>query len=355
MRWSELALAVVPRQTLIAVEVANGESTTHGLAALTYYVDPAESSADGRLDTPLSEWLGATVQGLPRQATATINPYDPRAKPLYATVELAILDALGRDTGLPVAAFLGGVCRTQLPAYASLPSFATPTEAVACAAEATAAGFGAVKFHASGSVDVDLATIREARRRLGPSIQLMWDASRAYELYSAVLVAGALAEADFLWFEAPLDDDSTAALTSLARRTPVPLVPDGMEQRSASEWARGVTDGIWGALRLDVTRSSGIASALQLLRLSETLGAPCEIQSYGFPLSQYSNLQLMLVTHSCRFFEAPFPPESLADDLTAAPAVVDGFVSTPANAGLGHAVDANLLADHCAPLARVAL
>lgn len=355
MRWSELALAVIPRQTLISVEVSNGESDTCGVAALTYYVDPAESSADGRLDTPLADWLGASVQGVPRQAGEASNPYDPRAKPLNATVELAVLDALGRETGLPVAAFLGGVCRTQLDAYASLPSFATPAEAVECAADAVAAGFRAVKFHASGSVDVDLATIAEARHRLGSSIHLMWDASCAYELYSAVLVANALSEADFLWFEAPLDDDSTAALSSLARRTPVPLVPDGMAQRSASDWARGVRDGIWGALRLDVTRASGIASALQLLHLSETLGAPCEIQSYGFPLSQYSNLQLMLVTHACRFFEAPFPPQSLADDLTAAPPVVDGVVSTPTRPGLGHDIDASVLTDSCEPLAQVSL
>lgn len=325
------------------------------MAALTYYVGPAESAADGRLDTPLAEWLGATVQGLPRQAAEASNPYDPRSKPLNATVELAVLDALGRETGLPVGAFLGGVCRTQLEAYASLPSFGSPAEAVECAADAVAVGFRAVKFHASGSVDIDVATIAEARGRLGDSIQLIWDASCAYELYSAVLVGSALADADFLWFEAPLDDDSTAALTSLARRTPVPLVPDGMEQRSAADWGRGVTDGVWGALRLDVTRATGVASALRLLRLAETLGAPCEIQSYGFPLSQYSNLQLMLVTRACRFFEAPFPAGGLADDLTVAPEVVDGFAFAPTRSGLGHDVGLDMLTDRCTRLAHVSL
>ena len=354
MRWSELAPAVVPRQTLISAEISSGERTTCGVAGLTYYVDPVQGSADGRLETPLSDWLGAPVQGVPRQG-ATANPYDPRVKPLSAAVELAVLDALGRDTDLPVAAFFGGVCRTRLEAYASLPSFATPEEAVDCAADAATAGFRAVKFHASGAVDVDIPTIREARRRLGASIKLMWDASCAYELYSAVLIGNALSEADFLWFEAPLGDDSTAALTWLARRTSVPLVPDGMHLRSASDWARGISDGIWGALRLDVTRDSGITSALQLLRLAETLGAPCEIQSYGFPLSQYSNLQLMLATHACRFFEAPFPADALADELTTGPTVADGFVSPPTRPGLGHDVDAGVLAERCTRLAQASL
>ncbi len=355
MRWSEQGAAAAPRQTLVSVEVSGPHGTSAGVAGLTYYAHPAELPPESRLEPALSAWLGAAAQGVPRHGTKTVNRYEPRADAVDAPVELAVLDALGRATGLPAAAFMGGVCRTQLAAYASLPSFPTPAEAVECAADAIEAGFGTVKFHAAGDVDVDLATIGEARRRLGPPIDLIWDASRAYDLYSAVLVADALAEADFLWFEAPLDDDSTAALASLARHTRVPLVPDGMEQRSASEWAHGVSDGIWGALRLDVTRAAGVAAALRLLRLAEALGAPCEIQSYGFPVSQYSNLQLMLTTQACRFFEAPFPAGNLADDLASAPPLVEGFVRSPARPGLGHDIDVEILTERCTVLARASL
>ncbi|MDQ4082126.1 MAG: hypothetical protein M3123_04460 [Actinomycetota bacterium] len=346
---------MVPKQTLISVEISDGETASVGVASLTYYVEPGDAAHDPRLDASLSEWLGASVWGRNSGSTEGSNPYDPAAKPLRAAVELAALDALGRETRLPVAAFLGGLSRTRVEAYASLPSFGRPEDAVACAGAAVGSGFRAVKFHASGSVEADVETIVSARRELGSAIGLMWDASCAYELYSAVLIGNALAEADFLWFEAPLADDSTESLRSLAGRISVPLVPDGLVQRSAADWARDVRDGVWGALRLDVTRTPGISSALRLLRVAETLGLPCEIQSFGFPVSQYSNLQLMLTTHACRFFEAPFPPSDFEDGIANAPALRDGFVAAPDALGLGHDVSLEKLAESCRELVTLSL
>jgi L-alanine-DL-glutamate epimerase-like enolase superfamily enzyme len=270
-------------------------------------------------------------------------------------IELAVLDALGKTTRLPAAAFLGGLRRSSVEAYASLPSFGEPDAAVTCAGAAVEAGFRAVKFHASGLLDADIETIEAARRALGPSVGLMWDASCAYDLYTAVAVGAALAEARFLWFEAPLADEATEALRSLAARTTVPLVPDGLVQRPSAEWARDVRDGVWGALRLDVTRAPDLAAALRLLHLSETLGLPCEVQSFGFPLGQYANLQLALTTTACRFFEAPFPPDDFLDDVAAPPTVADGFVYAPEAPGLGSAVDVDELVARLAPIAAVSL
>jgi len=340
---------------MISVEVSGGEDAAIGIASLTSYVEPGGPGRDAGLETRLSQWLGAAVQGVPSGPAHGANPYDPVDEPLRATVELAVLDALGRDTRLPAAAFFGGLRRTSIQAYASLPSFDRPDSAVACAVAAVAAGFKAVKFHASGLVEEDLQTIASARHELGPTIRLMWDASCAYELHSAVLIGRALAHAQFLWFEAPLADDSTEGLRSLARHGSVPLVPDGLVQRPSADWARDVRDGVWGALRLDVTRSPGVSSALRLLRLSEALGLPCEIQSFGFALGQYANLQLMLATHACQFFEAPFPASSFEDEVATAPPIVDGIVTAPEAPGLGHEVDADQLADRCRPLARLSL
>jgi L-alanine-DL-glutamate epimerase-like enolase superfamily enzyme len=355
MRWSEVAPAAVPRQTLVSVGLSNGKGITTGVASVTHYAADANRAVeDGCAEASFSAWLGAPIWCLPADPSAA-NPYDPAEKPLRAAIELAVLDALGRLTGLPAAAFLGGIRQTRIEAYASLPSFPDAEAAVECACSAVDAGFRAVKFHASGIVDVDVETIAAARRTLGRSIALMWDASCAYELYTAVVVGHALAEAEFLWFEAPLTDDSTEALRSLASRVRVALVPDGLVQRSSADWARDVRDGAWAALRLDITRAPDVGSALRLLRLSETLGLPCEVQSYGFPLSQYSNLQLMLTTHACRFFEVPFPLDDFEDGIAAAPEIVDGFVHAPERPGLGHCVEAQELADRFKPIAHVSL
>ncbi len=342
----------MPRQTVVSVEVSGPEGGTTGVASLTSYV--SRDAADAGQRASLEGWLGAPVAGVPTEREDP-NPYDPGATALAAVVQLAALDALGRSTRLAAAAFLGGGRRARLEAYASLPSFADPEDAVACASAALEAGFGFVKFHASGWHDVDVETIAAARRTLGASTGLMWDASCAYDLYTAVAVGSALARAGFLWFEAPLADDATEALRSVAARTTVPLVPDGLVQRSPADWARDVRDGIWGALRLDVTRVPDVAVAVRLVRLSEALGVPCEVQSFGFPLGQYANLQLALTTPACRFFEAPFPPDAFVDDVAAPPAVADGFVYAPEAAGLGHAADVGELARQRTPIVEASL
>ena len=353
LRWSEVAPPAVPRQTVVSVDVSGLDGVTSGVASLTSYVSPDAPEA-GEPAGSLGGWLGAPVAGIPSEL-ADSSPYDPGGRPLAAVVQLAALDALGRSTGLAAAAFLGGARRARLEAYASLPSFADPEDAVACASRAVEAGFRAVKFHASGLREVDLETIAVARRTLGGSTGLMWDASCAYDLYTAVAVGVALADAAFLWFEAPLADDSTDALRLLATRTTVPLVPDGLVQRSPADWAGDVRDGIWGVLRLDATRVPDVGTALRLVRLSESLGVPCEIQSFGFPLGQYANLQLALTTSACRFFEAPFPPDDFLDDIAVPPTVADGFVYAPEAPGLGSAVDVDELAARLAPIAEVSL
>ena len=353
VRWSEVAPPTVPRQTVVSVEVSGPDGATTGVASLTSYVSPDAEEARAQA-TSLEGWLGAPADGLPTERDDA-NPYDPGERLLAAVVQLAALDALGRSTGLAAAAFLGGARRARLAAYASLPSFADPEDAVACASAARDASFRFVKFHASGWRDVDLETIAAARQTLGASAGLMWDASCAYDLYTALAVGAALADAAFLWFEAPLVDDSTEALRSLAMRTSVPLVPDGLVQRSPADWARDVRDGIWGALRLDVTRVPDVAAALRLVRLSEAVGIPCEIQSFGFPLGQYANLQLALTTPACRFFEAPFPPDDFLDEVAAPPPVADGFVYAPEAPGLGHAADVGELERRLVPIVEASL
>ena len=352
VRWSEVAPAVIPKQTLVSVEISDGETSEIGVAGVTHYLT-AQDEPELPSERRLSAWLDVPIRGPVERRADDDNPYEPAVPPLGAVVELAALDALGRQTDLPAGAFLGGVSRAKIPAYASLPSFSGPDAAIERAVAAVGAGFTAIKFHASGALDLDLRTISSARDELGPSIRLMWDASRAYDLHSALLVGIALVREGFLWFEAPLAHDSAGALRHLAGRIQIPLVPDGMAHRSEGDWGRDLADGAWGALRPDITRAPTIGSALRLVRLAESFGFPCEIQSFGFALTQYANLQLMLTTRACRFFEAPFPASDCEDGLVNAPAIDGGFVTASAATGLGAEIEFEDLSQGCRLLVRV--
>ena len=349
VRWSEVAPPVVPMQTAITTEITDGARSSFGLAALTSYRQPGSEDLGALAADSLEQWLGLD----PSAIWLPENPYEPGSGELRAVAELAVLDALGHFTRLPAAAFLGLTARSRLPVYASLPSFPEPSAAVACAVQAAEDGFQAVKFHASGLMEVDLETIVLARATLGPTAVLLWDASCAYDLPSAIAVGRALERQGFTWFEAPMADGLGSALLRLARETRVSLVPDGTDSRPAADWVRDLGDGIWGALRVDVTRSRTVGDAARLVRVAEALGYPCEIQSFGFPLAQLANLQLMLTTTACTYFEVPFPRDQLDDMVVAAPEITDGYVSAPKGPGLGHSVTQDEVERRFIPLASV--
>jgi L-alanine-DL-glutamate epimerase-like enolase superfamily enzyme len=337
--WSELDPPMLPVQTVVTVEISYAESVIEGVAGLTRYLELQRASAGSSStdEESLADWTGVEAATFGTRLRRS-NPYDPVAGSLFVVVQLAIADALGKLSDLPASVYFGGACRSSVAAYASLPSFSHPEEAVDCALSAYGEGFTAIKFHASGLVDTDVETIAAARSRLGPNVALLWDANCSYELESALTVAEALVSSNFLWFEAPFADDQGALLRRLRARNGVALLPDGMSRRSVDDWLRDINEGIWDDLRFDVTYAPTLAHALRLLRLAEVLGVHCEIQSFGFPLTQYANLQLMLATPTCRFFEAPYPAVDLSDELAEPPPIVDGRVHAPTEPGLGHTV-----------------
>src|SRR5262245_17301491 len=254
----------------------------HGIAGVTRYLEPSRAEAGLPAIAQLEEWLGADPAALALHRPELPNQYDPAADWTRVLVELAALDALGQVAGLAASAFLGGAQRDRVPAYASLPSFTDPHQAVDVAMHAVSEGFRAVKFHGSGIAELDKETVALSRAKLGAGAILMWDGSCAYDLTDAIMVGRALERHDYLWFEAPMPDSARSALRILARSCSVPLVPDGMADRAPSDWARDLSEGMWGALRLDVTHSRTLAHAQRIVRLAESVGLPCEIQSFGY-------------------------------------------------------------------------
>jgi L-alanine-DL-glutamate epimerase-like enolase superfamily enzyme len=355
--WSELSPPVRPEQLLVVVEIERDAERAVGIAAATRYLSSAERLP---VAEPAAAALAAHLGQVPVPWVAAGGPprnrYEPSAPGLDVLIELASLDAAGRLTGLPVTAFLGGAARADVPAYASLPSFTDPSEAVACAGAAVEAGFTAIKFHAAGDATVDEATILLSRARLGGSVDLLWDGSCAYDLYDALRVGKALDGAGFLWFEGPLSDDAGPVLDQLARQLRIPLLPDATAtHRSPGDWVRDLATGRWDGLRLDVTRVRRVVEAVQLVRAAEAHGMPCEIQSFGYGLAQIANLTLMLTSQACRYFEAPFPSGDLADGLVEPLRPVHGRVSLPEPVGLGHRLSLPTVAARCQAIAETGL
>jgi len=153
-----------------------------------------------------------------------------------AAVDIALWDTAAKLAGLPLARMLGGVRRTEIPAYLSGLPKPTLAERVALAEEWAARGFTAFKFAAAVSEEGELAELAALRSALGPEAGIGIDLHWRYTAAEAVRLAHRLAPLDPLFIEAPVAPEDAHGLRAVAAASPVPVAA-GEEWFSAHEVA----------------------------------------------------------------------------------------------------------------------
>ena len=114
----------------------------------------------------------------------------------YAALDMAILDCIGKDSGLPLYALLGGKCRagagfvayeyTVDPSEGIKPSDVPDRMAEKMAAALASTGSNFVEFKVGVyPVATDIDTIAAVRDRLGPHISIGVDANMAWDFDTA--------------------------------------------------------------------------------------------------------------------------------------------------------------------------
>jgi glucarate dehydratase len=152
---------------------------------------------------------------------------------VFSTIEVALLDLIGKATGRSVTDLLGGPARRRVPCSAYLfykeagdddwGQALTPEELVK-QAERFAERFGMSVFKVKGGVlepDAEIATVKLLRQRFGPRAKLRIDPNAAWSVETSIRVAEQLRETDVEYLE-----DPTAGIENMAqvaRHTPIPL------------------------------------------------------------------------------------------------------------------------------------
>ncbi len=318
---------------------------------------PAESTNEGRSQTHF----------VPGE-----NPLDIGAR-LYAALEIASLDLVGKAVGIPVCDLLGGRARDEVPfcAYAFYKHAGgggeaddaredrygealTPPALVRQVERMIAEyGYEEVKLKA-GVLDpeLEIETIRQLRAALGPAVPLRLDPNCAWSVETSVrlgkALAGELAGGGYL-------EDPTAGLAGMAevRRR---LLAEGVPAPLASNVAvTGFAD-----IPESIPRD-----AVQIvlcdphywggIRQVQHLGKICRV--FGLGLSMHSNthlgVSLMAMTHAAAATphlsyacDTHYPWQAEEDEVVAGGRVpiVKGRVRIPDKPGLGVELDYDRLA-----------
>lgn len=180
------------------------------------------TAASRALDRAREALLGTTVRlgsdddpldVVAEIAARALAPVDSPAARL--ALETALLDALGRATGRPLASLLGAPPGAEVEISALL---GDPCESGAIDRAVALAASGArtikLKLGASG-VDADGRAVRALRAALGPAITLIGDANGAWDLEEARVATSRLAASDVALVEQPVAPELFARLGAL--------------------------------------------------------------------------------------------------------------------------------------------
>lgn len=257
----------------------------------------------------------------------------------HGAFDNCLWDIAGKAAGLPVAELIGRV-RDACPAYYNYGGSSVEA-AIDDARQAMARGFSALKDHFSGPGPENESWFAAVRGELGDDVDLLHDAASCdYGYDEALLVAEALHDLRFGWFEEPLDDRNLLGLQRLCAETQVPILACETLMNdvdlSAAWLLAGATD------KLRVNGRIGTTAYLQLAQLAQQRGTTVEPNGPG-GLFGHVHAHLCCAVENTAYYE--YFPGGSRDEVGSeigidnAPVPVDGQIAPNDGAGWGVEID----------------
>jgi L-alanine-DL-glutamate epimerase-like enolase superfamily enzyme len=268
-------------------------------------------------------------------------------------IDIALWDAAGKATGLPVSALLGRY-RDRLPAYAStvsgghgLGSLSGPDSYRDFADRCAEQGIPGYKIHgpADGGLRGEIAALRAAAEGSAGRSDVMTDPGNSLRTLAEALALGRVCdEVGAYWWEDPMRDNSPFGHKILRERVRTPMLITefvrGLEMRMAVA-LHGGTD----FLRADPELDMGITGVMKTAHAAESIGIDLEVHASG-PAQRHC----MAAIRNTNYYELGLldpdsgnplhPPVYACDYVEDASAVgTDGCVAVPTGPGLGVTYD----------------
>jgi L-alanine-DL-glutamate epimerase-like enolase superfamily enzyme len=188
-----------------------------------------------------------------------------------AAIEIALHDLVGRVTGQPLHALLGGKQRERIALLAVIGSGDTAGD-VREAQERRGAGFTIFKLKVGvDTPEADAERTRVVCAALGSDVLISVDANQGFSADEGVRYARAVADSGLAFFEQPVPAHDLAGMARVAAASGVLIgadegihSPADIEHHHAAKAARGVS--------LKAIKLGGVRGVLEAGRLCERLG-----------------------------------------------------------------------------------
>jgi L-alanine-DL-glutamate epimerase-like enolase superfamily enzyme len=272
-KWSGGNVVKVFDSTVVAVETDQGitgygEICPLGPAYLPAYATGARTGIAQLAPSLIG--LDPTELGLINRCMDSAMRGHPYVK---SALDVACWDILGKVSGLPVAALLGGRFGEDFPLYRAI-SQDTPDAMAAMVSKYRGEGYTKFQLKVGGEPDTDIARIREVSKKLQPGDVLIADANTGWTQHQALRVADAVREMD-VYIEQPCA--SYEECLAVREHTNRPFILDEVID-SVAMVIRGHADRAMDVINLKISKVGGLTRARQIRDLCVSLGIALTIE-----------------------------------------------------------------------------
>jgi O-succinylbenzoate synthase len=248
-----------------------------------------------------------------------------------AALEMAVLDAQLRLTGISLASFLGGATDVVTPGVA-VGIMSSVAELVDAVSEYLEAGYRRVKLKIQPGWD--LVPVEAIRNRFGTDLMLQVDANSAYRRSDMAHLAE-LDRLSLLLIEQPLDEDDLTGHAELAARITTPVCLDE-SIISAQTAVTAIALGACSVVNIKAGRVGGYleARAVHDVCVSQAVPVWCGgMLETG--LGRAANLALASLPGFSLPGDISATDRYFHEDITAPFVLVNGTIAVPTGPGLG--------------------
>jgi 2-dehydro-3-deoxyphosphogalactonate aldolase len=285
--------------------------------------------------------------------------------------EMAMWDIVGKATGKPIHALLGGRVHEKLrsytylypsedeDAYADSPVYFDPDAAAARALEYVAMGFTAVKFDPAGPystfdprqpslerLQLSEAFCRRIREAVGTSCDLLFGTHGQFTVSGARRLAQKLEPYAPLWFEEPTPPEMPEEMAKVAAATSIPI-STGERLTTKYEFARVLACGAASILQMNLGRVGGLLEAKKIAGMAEAHYAQIAPHLYCGPVVGAANIQISACSPNFLILESIERWDGFQAKLLKKPIRWEnGYVIPPEEPGLGVELDEDFARAH---------
>lgn len=280
-----------------------------------------------------------------------------------AYVEQCILDLLGKMSGKPVGALLGGVIRTEIPVYLSgSDRVLTAEEEVDIYVRGMAeTGCKAVKFKIGGRISRNLdaypgrtnTLVALARKNLGDQTWLAADGNGSYDVAEGIRVGRMLEDLGYAYFEEPCPWQNFEETLEVAKRLTIPIAAGEQDSSLAMfEWI--LRNDMADIVQPDMNYNGGLIRAKRVARMAAAVGKTVVPHNTQTGANSCNILQFASCTpNATPHMEYPWRrPQQTPTWYTPDFRIVDGKIKVPTTPGMGVQYDPDFIA-RCEVIARI--